>query len=426
LDNTKINARELVLDMLLEVVRENAHSHILLKNVLDKYNYIEEAEKAFIKRLFEGTLEREITLDYVIDSYSNTPVRKMKPLIACLMRMSVYQILFMDRVPDSAAINEAVKLAKKRKFVNLSGFVNGVLRKVSREKDNCLNTDDLHVRYSVSSVITDSLIKDYGLEKTEAILEETLKDRHLFVRVREEIYDKVIDDIKQEWDREAVRYRQLEELPYAYELKNTEDIGRLDCFNRGYYTIQDVASMMVCEYADIKKGDMLIDVCAAPGGKSLHAISKGARVQARDVSEYKLSLIEANKERLSANKLSGLVWDATVLDEDAIEKADIVIADVPCSGLGVMGRKPDIKRNITQAGLDSLCLLQKSIMDNVWQYVKKGGTLMYSTCTLRKAENDDMVDYLIENYPFELVMKETLFPEKNHDGFFIARLKRIG
>ena len=425
MDN-KINARELVLDMLLDVVRNNTHSHVLIKNVLDKYNYIEEQEKAFIKRLFEGSLEREITLDYVINSFSNTPVNKMKPLIRCLMRMSVYQILFMDRIPDSAAINEAVKLAKKRKFVNLSGFVNGVLRKVASQKDTCLETDDLCVKYSVSNVIIDSLIKDYGIEKTEEILKASLGERHLFVRVCEELSDKDVETIKSEWDKENIWYRQLEFPGYAYELKHTEDIGRLNCFRQGMYTVQDVASMMVCEYANITAGNKVIDVCAAPGGKSLHAISKGAIVEARDVSDGKVALIEENKERMHADKLTTLVRDAAILDEDAIKQADIVIADVPCSGFGVMGRKPDIKRNITKQGLESLCELQKAIMDNVWQYAKVGGTLMYSTCTLRKAENDNMVEYLTDKYPLILEKMETLFPDENHDGFFIARLKRIG
>lgn len=426
MDNTKLNTREVVLDMLLEVVRNNAHSHILIKNVLDKYNYIEENEKAFIKRLFEGTLEREITIDYVINSFSNTPVNKMKPLIRCLMRMSTYQIIYMDRVPDSAAINEAVKLAKKRKFVNLSGFVNGVLRKVASNKDSCINTEDICVVYSVSKVIVDSLTKDYGIDRTKEILAESLKERHLFVRIREELDKEAKDRIIDEWKAHNIDYSQHSALDYAYELNNTENLGRLKCFEAGLYTVQDVASMMVCENAEINKDDFVIDVCAAPGGKSLHAISKGAVVESRDVSDYKVSLIEENRERLGADRLCTKVWDATVLDESAIEKADILLADVPCSGLGVMGRKPDIKRNVTEEGLDSICNLQKSIMDTVWKYTKIGGTLMYSTCTLRKAENENMVEYLTTNYPFELVKMETMFPDDNHDGFFIARLKRIG
>ncbi len=426
MDNTRINTREIVLDMLLDVMKNQTHSHILIKNVLDKYNYIEEQEKAFIKRLFEGTLEREITLDYVINSFSNTPVNKMKPLIRCLMRMSTYQILYMDRVPDSAAINEAVKLAKKRKFVNLSGFVNGVLRKISANKDNCIDAGDLSIKYSVPEVIIDSLTGDYGLEKTEEILESYLKPSHVFARIDESLKVEQIAQVIKEWEDERIEYRQLSNPKYAYELKRTEDLGRLQCFQKGMFTIQDVASMMVCEYAGIADDNFVIDVCAAPGGKSLHAISKGARVQARDVSDYKVGLIEDNKERMDAQNLSTLVWDATVYDETAVKTADVVIADVPCSGFGVIGRKPDIKKNVTKEGLDSLCELQKAIMDNVWEYVKVGGTLMYSTCTLRKAENDDMVDYLRSNYPLELKMKETLFPNEDHDGFFIARFERVG
>lgn len=426
MDNIKINTRELVLDMLLEVIRNNTHSHILIKNVLDKYNYMEEQEKAFVKRLFEGTLEREITLDYVINSFSKVPVNKMKPLIRALMRMSTYQILYMDRVPDSAAINEAVKLAKKRKFVNLSGFVNGVLRKISSQKESCTDCDDISIVYSVPQLIVDSLTADYGLEKTKSILEAGLCERHLFVRVREELDKQDVEKIKEEWKQNNIEYRQLDKPSYAYELKNTDNLGRLNCFREGLYTVQDVASMMVCEYAGINKGEFVIDVCAAPGGKSLHAVSKGAIVESRDVSEAKVSLIEENRNRLKADSLTTRVWDAGELDEEAVEKADVLIADVPCSGLGVMGRKPDIKRNITEDGLRSICELQKSIMDTVWQYTKVGGTLMYSTCTLRKAENDDMVDYLLDKYPFELQMKETMFPGNEHDGFFIARLKRIG
>jgi len=426
LDNSKINTREVVLDMLLDVLRNNTHSHILVKNVLDKYNYIDEYEKAFIKRLFEGVLEREITLDYIINSYSNTPVNKIKPLIRCLLRMSVYQIIYMDRVPDSAAINEAVKLAKKRKFVNLSGFVNGILRKISSQKQNCINTDEFSVVYSVPKVIADSLIADYGIDKAKNILAETLKERHLYVRIREELGEDSVEEILTEWKENGITYKQHDELKYAYELKNTENLGRLNCFAEGRYTVQDVASMLVCERAGIQAGNKVLDVCAAPGGKSLHAASKGAIVESRDVSKYKVSLIEDNKKRLGVDKLNTVVWDATVFDGRAVEQADVLIADVPCSGFGVIGRKPDIKRNVTEEGMASICQLQKDIVDAVWKYTKVGGTMMYSTCTLRKAENDNMVEYITSNYPYELQFMETLFPNDKHDGFFIARLKRIG
>ena len=184
--------------------------------------------------------------------------------------------------------------------------------------------------------------------------------------------------------------------------------------------------MEVCENANIMQGDLIIDVCAAPGSKSLHAVSKGAIVDARDISLHKVSVIEENIKRLNADNISAKVWDATVYDDSSKEKADVVIADVPCSGFGVIGRKPDIKRNVTKDSLDSIVLLQKSIIDVVWQYVKKNGYLMYSTCTLRKAENEEMVDYIISKYPFKIEYIKTQFPDDEHDGFFIARLKRIG
>ena len=422
----RINVREVILEMLMDVNRNNTFSHILLKNVLDKYNYLEEQDKAFIKRVFEGTLEREITIDHVINTYSKVPAEKMKPLIRSLIRMSVYQILYMDRVPDSAAINEAVKLAKKRKFSSLSGFVNGVLRTVSREKENCLKSDELSVRYSANELLVESLREDYGDEKAADILEHSLKERHLTVRIREELYKSDIDEILDEWEKEGIEFRCLLEPSYAYELKNTGDLERLDCFKRGLYTVMDASSMLVCENAHIKEGDIVLDVCAAPGGKCLHAVSKGAQVEARDVSEYKVSLIEENIKRLNAKNITVKVWDATDPDESIKDYADVVIADVPCSGFGVISKKPDIKNNITKDGLDSIVELQRKIIDNVCHYVKPGGVLMYSTCTLRKAENEDQVAYIVKNHPFEQEFVKTVFPDEDHDGFFIARLKRIG
>lgn len=423
---SRINARETVLEMLLDVNRNNAFSHILLKKVLDKYNYIDEYEKAFIKRLFEGTLEREITLDHVINKYSSVPVNKMKPFIRCLMRMSVYQLLYMDRVPDSAVINEAVKLAKKRKFSNLSGFINAVLRKISTQKADCMDDVSIAVKYAANDLLIESLTDDYGEERALQILEQSLKTRHVSVRIREELFKSEIDTIFDDWDKNGIEYRPVGEPEYAYELINTEDISRLECFKNGLYTVMDASAMLVCENANITPGCKVIDICAAPGGKCLHAVSKGGIVDARDVSQHKVELIEENIKRLKAESVTVKIWDATITDETVIESADILIADVPCSGFGVISKKPDIKKNVTRDSLDSIIMLQKSILDASWRYVKTGGYLIYSTCTLRKAENEEQVKYIEEHYPFETEKMQTVFPDDQHDGFFIARLKRIG
>ena len=239
------------------------------------------------------------------------------------------------------------------------------------------------MRYSASELLAESLREDYGEEKAADILKQSLNERHLTVRIREELFKSDIDEIIDEWEREGIVYRCLTDPSYAYEFKNTGDLDRLKSFKKGLYTVMDASSMLVCENAHIKQGDIVLDVCAAPGGKSLHAVSKGANVEARDVSEYKVSLIEENIERLNAKNITVKVWDATEFDESVLDHADVVIADVPCSGFGVISKKPDIKNNITKDGLDSIVELQKKIIDNVCHYVKKGGYLMYSTCTLR-------------------------------------------
>lgn len=417
----EINSRELVLDMLLEVIRENAHSHILLKNVLDKYNYIQESDKAFIKRVFEGTLERMITIDYVINRFSNTPVNKMKPLIRCLIRMSVYQIIYMDRVPDSAAINEAVKLAKKRKFVNLSGFVNGLLRNVSRNKEQAIDTDDWSIVYSCPQIIVDGLTEDYGIEASKQVLEASLEARTLYIRIREDV-DATADVLKELADN-GILYTRSERLKYAYALSgNTENMTKTEAFRKGLFTVQDESSQIVVEEAGIEPGMRVLDICAAPGGKTMQALGKGALVSARDVSEYKVSLILENASRLGY-ELDTKVWDATDYDEEAKQQYDVVIADVPCSGWGVISKKPDIKYGVTRESLESLENLQRRIIDNAVCYVRPGGILMYSTCTLRKNENQKHSDYIVGK-GYTLISDETVLATKEHDGFYIAKLKR--
>lgn len=446
-----INTRELITDMLTEIYAKREYSHVLIKNILNKYNYLEESDKAFIKRVTEGTLERGIQIDYVLNAYSKVPVNKMKPFIRSLLRMSVYQILFMDKVPDSAACNEAVKLAGKRNFHNLKGFVNGVLRNVARKKDNIsypdLEADPLQaicIRYSMPKLLTSMMIQQYGVEKTKEIFAKLLEERNLCVRMKEQITKEEKEAVLREWEEKNITFHVHPWLSYAYVIKGTERLLELAGFQNGSYTVQDVSSMIVCEIAQIRKNDYVMDVCAAPGGKSLHACDKlndTGIVDARDVTAYKTELILQNKERMHADNLHVKVWDATKKDETAIGKADVLLLDIPCSGIGVIGKKPDIKYRLTEESLESLAVLQKEIIDTVWEYVKPGGTLIYSTCTIRREENEDMVAYITQKYPFETEsvkpyvpeclqdaeIKEgclLLLPSDQSDGFFMARLKR--
>lgn len=431
-----VNTRELVTEILLSIDKGEEHSHILIKGVLDKYDYLPQADKSFIKRVVTGTLENRIKIDYVINYFSKTPVNKMKPIIRNIIRMSVYQIMYMDKVPDSAVCNEAVKLAGKRGFKGLQGFVNGLLRGIIRGIDNIKwpepagSVRAISVKYSCPELIVESLINDYGREQTALSLAASLGESNLYVRIDESLSEDKVTAIKKEWDDNGISYEVSDSLSYAYKLKGVENLSRLPLFDEGCYSVMDLSSMYVAEMADVKAGSKVLDICAAPGGKSLHMACKlksldkdnQGMVISRDVSEYKTDLIDENISRLKAENIRSEVYDATVYDASIEGSMDVVIADVPCSGIGVIGRKPDIKYNLTAEGLDEIITLQREIIDNAVRYVKKGGILMYSTCTMRKAENDENVRYILNKGGFKLDSDKQLFITADNDGFYIARL----
>lgn len=411
------NTRELVLDLLLEAEKGKESPHELTKAVLDKYDYLMPQEKAFIKRLSEGTIERQIELDYVLNQISSVPANKMKPLIRCLMRMSVYQLLYMDAIPDSAVCNEAVKLAGRRKFVNLKGFVNGVLRRVARERGNITYPDirkepvkGLSVKYSVPEWLTGMWLEEYGWEITVRLLEEQMKVRPVSIRFRAGLDKEARSAYIAQMEQKGVKVSPSPYLPYAFLLTGVEGVASLPGFQEGAFTVQDVSSMLAMEAASVGPGDQVLDVCAAPGGKSLFACERAGKVTARDVTDKKTALIEENAMRMGADNLVIQVWDGTVFDESLEETADILLMDVPCSGLGVIGRKRDIKYHVTPRSLTDITLLQKQLVQACWRYVKPGGILLYSTCTVRREENEEMVRWIMEELPFEADGLEACLP----------------
>lgn len=449
-DNNGINIRELALDVLLDMSEGDGRSSRLLRSVLDKYDYLPDRDKSFLKRLVNGSMEYRIRLDHIIDMYSKTPVAKMKPLVRELIRMSTYQILYMDRVPDSAACNEAVKLVRKRGLGGLSGFVNGVLRAIAGNKDSVPEPKEgkdgdyirvSSIKWSCPEVIVRELVKDYGREKTEDILKAALvADRGVWVRIDESLDRDTIDKIRTVLVGDAGTYESkvpedIHDIGYAVRITDADKVTHMSYFTEGHITIQDLSSMMVCELAGLDeyagKRISVLDMCAAPGGKTMHAVSKCIRygvdagVRSLDVSEGKRALIDDNIHRLGyEDRVSTGVWDATVYDGGSEEAYDVVIADVPCSGLGVMGRKPDIKYNVTAEGLQSIVALQRRILDNAVRYVKRGGRLVFSTCTMRKAENDCNTRYILDTGEYELIKEKQLYLSGDHDGFYIAVLNR--
>ena len=430
---TQVNEREIILETLLLITRDGEYSHIALKNVLDKYQYLEKRERAFITRVVEGTLERQIEIDYIINQFSKVKVNKQKPVIRIILRSSVYQLKYMDHVPDSAVCNEAVKLAVKKGFVNLKGFVNGVLRNISRNlntisyPDRANETEYLSTVYSLPVWMVEKWVPVYGADTVAKMGEAFLTERPVTVRrntaaVSEEEFEK-------ELKKDGVTYRKHPLLPYAYELTGYDYLAGLSSFQKGYFYVQDISSMQVAEWANPKTGDYVIDVCAAPGGKAIHLAEKlagGGYVEARDLTDYKVALIEENIERSGLGNIEAICQDATIDDEESHEKADIVIADLPCSGLGILGKKPDLKSKMTLEMTKELAELQRKILSIVRNYVKTGGTLIYSTCTINTEENEDNARWFVENFSeFTKIREKQMLPGSDMgDGFYIAEFRK--
>lgn len=434
--------REIVLDILMEVLEKGNFIHLVLNQALYKYQYLDKADRAFITRTAEGTLERLITIDHVINLYSKTKTDKMKPLIRSILRMSVYQILYMDRVPDSAVCNEAVKLVIKRRFQGLKGFVNGVLRTVSREKEK-LAFDSPSLKYSIPQWILDRWERDWGPELAETMAASFLVSSPTWVRCN--LNQASREEILASLRAQGAEAEPLKGSDTMMSLTSYDYLEGLEAFQKGWIQVQDVSSAFVGELAAPKEGDCIIDVCAAPGGKSLHLADKlrgTGMVEARDLTWQKVELIESNMARCGITNMRTLVWDAREIDERAVETADIVIADLPCSGLGIMGKKPDIRYNMTPDKLTELAALQREILSAVWRYVKPGGLLVYSTCTVNREENQENARWIRENLPFEPVDASGQVPacpdheslkegwiqflpgREPFDGFFISLFRR--
>lgn len=449
-----VNLRELVLEVLLAVTRDHAYSHLVIREMLEKYQYLSKQERSFLKRVCEGTLEQMIWIDYVINQFSSVKVNKMKPIIRCILRSSVYELQFMDAIPASATCNEAVKLAQKRGFRNLKGFVNGVLRGISRNLHEISLPDRvqepvryLSVKYSMPEWIL-QLWQTYPLEQVEEILQAFLMEAPTAVRVNPLKTTK--EELTQELMAEHITVREDEEIPGALYLEGYDFLRKIPSFREGKFYVQDTSSMQVAICAEPKPGDFILDVCAAPGGKSIHlaellweAENREAKnekaekqdfvhasvcgmVEARDLTAQKVSLIQENIDRCGLSNICAVQADARILDEDKVGKADIVIADLPCSGLGVLGRKADIKYRVTLEECCKLRDLQRQILHTVQQYVKPQGILLYSTCTINPLENEENVSWFLrEHADFHLELQRQIWPGKGkNDGFFLAKMRK--
>lgn len=411
-------------------------------------------EKKFLHRLSYGAIERALFLDAVIGRFSKLPVRKMKPAIRTILRMGAYEILFLDAVPASATCNELVTLTRAKNHAALCGFVNGVLRNLAREDREALNkavTDQcrtkeekLAVVYSAPYELVRMLAGQYGIRTAEKILASFYENRPVTIRVQTRNVSK--EDVRDELARAGVVVRDGAYTDTSFFIEQAGRVEDLPGFKEGHFTVQDESSMLPVIAAGIRPDDRVVDVCSSPGGKALHAFDRmgsGGFVSARDISEKKLQRIRENAQRLRADSMEIKVWDASVPDEEWREQADVVFADVPCSGIGVIGKKPEIKYHAMEYAKE-LPLLQKKIAAGAATALRPGGTFIYSTCTIHPAENEEMVQWIANELPLQPVSLDSCLPEilrngmtrrgmlqilpglHSGDGFFVAKFIKKG
>ena len=416
-----MNDRFLAYKILSKIERDKAYSNITVDAVL---NENEATSAPFVCALVYGVLERKVTIDYILSKFLNQPIKKLNPQVLTLLRMGVYQIKYMDKVPDSAAVNESVKLSKKVKCAFASGLINSVLRKVSTVEVSLPETDnkiyDLSIKYSCPEHLVEHYVNDYGYIDAEKILESSIGSVPTFVRVNN--LKVTTDELISQLEKEGIISKKVEKNDNSLEIISGA-VFKTECYKKGYFHAQDLASQTCIDCLNPQENDIVFDLCAAPGGKSYTIAEKmnnKGKVYSFDLYEHKIKLINDGAKRLDITIIDAQIGDAAAFNPD-LPKADKVLCDVPCAGLGVIRRKPEIKYK-DFGFVDKLCDLQYNILNNASLYLKEKGVLVYSTCSLSKSENEDVCNrFLNEHKNFKLESMVTLIPHKDSDGFFFAR-----
>ncbi len=446
-DNHGTQLRNIVLNMLTASIENGSLSSVVLRDFYEKNWIFYEEDSSFVVSLYLGTMEKLVYIDFLINNFSKVKPEKMKPVIKNILRLSVYQIVFMENVPDRAALSEAQKLCEFRKLDGLKGFVNGVLRAVQRDYKTVQMPE--YIENYFSKWLYELILEQYEKAVAEKYFEAVNRyDNSLTVRLHAAVSkDEIIESLK----KEECNVQQVEGVEKCLKISGFSSLTKLEAFCNGWISVQDVSSMMPAFAAakEKEKVKVIIDVCAAPGGKSMLFADEfsDAEIISMDVSEEKTKFIRENIKRMGYSNIKVTVNDARCAKEEFLEKADIVLCDVPCSGLGVIGKKPDIKNRIQPEDFEELIVLQQDILKESSRYVKKGGLLIYSTCTINKDENEENAKRFVKEnpdfsfepldhtMPEELLGKEQveglkegmlqLIPGINDmDGFFLAAMRK--
>lgn len=427
-------ARNIALKILYEINTKQAYSNIVLdKYINENREKLSNLDINFISELVYGVVTWKLTLEYIIQKYSKTKLKKMSDWVKNILYLGSYQILFLNKVPKSAAVNESVNLCKKYNFKSV-GLVNAILRKIEKSDYEEINTitnsiTRISLKYSMPEWIVKKFCDEYGDEETANICQNLNLRPNISVRLNR-LKDKI--DLGEKGILEDFRA-----------ITGTKNITKMKEYIEGYITIQDEAAGLSSFILNPKEGENVLDACSAPGGKTTYLAelmhNKG-NIVAWDIYEERLKQVDQNTKRLGIDIIQTEVHDATKLKEEYLERFDKILLDVPCLGLGVIRRKPDIKWNRHEIDIEEIVNIQYNILKTCSKYLKNNGVLIYSTCSMLKEENNEIIEKFIKEESFETVnINEQIpsefskittnnmvqfLPSKNHDGFFITMLKR--
>lgn len=431
-------AREIALKALYEIDNEKAYSNIALDKYLNlNREKLNVKDINFISEIVYGVTSWRLTIDYVIQKYSKVKINKISKWILNILRIGVYQIIFLDKIPKSAAVNESVNLSKKYGFKS-TGFVNAILRKIDKKDyEEIKNIDNIIDKfsklYSMPVWIVDKLTKEYGNDETEKILKSYNARANITLRINTLKINK--ERFKEKLEENNISYEEGKLENFLY-IKNVKNISNLDLFKDGFCIIQDEGAGKIAIVLDPKPGQTILDACSAPGGKTtqLAELMKNiGKIEAWDLYKHRINLVKENYQRMGITIIEEMTKDVLAFDKNKINKFDKILLDVPCLGIGVIKRKPDIKWQREEKDVENITNVQLKMLDICSNYLKIGGELTYSTCSIFKEENEEIIEKFLKsknvdkyknNIKFEKIYEEKIIPNEKNDGFYICKIAK--
>lgn len=432
--------RKLAVNILTQTEQNDAYLNLVFEEAL-RGTKLSSADVGFLKELVFGVFRNKILLDYIIRKNSSIRLKKIDPKVLNILRIGAYQILFMDKVPNHAAVDESVKLAKRCASPKTVSFVNGVLRGIIRTCEGGINLNDikdktekLSIKYSYPLPLAEFFVKSFG-DEAEALMAAGNKTPELCVRINTLKITK--EEFKKKLDALDIEYKDTPYTDCGLYLYGATEKKRKSI--EGYFTVQDQSSQLAALALSPEPESLVLDLCAAPGGKTTHIaelMKNQGKIIASDIYDKRLLSVDALSQKLGISIIETVVRDATVTDENLIGKADYILADVPCSGLGIIRRKPDIKYKENITDFLELNKIQQNILEAAYRYLKQGGVMVYSTCTVNKSENIELINKFLKNHPDMALDKIEnahlpndgyleIYPHiHNSDGFFVCRMKK--